>query len=128
MSVKFAVRVEGGFESAHFLYNYYPNGDNEELHGHSFKVELFCASKTIKNGISVDFIFIKKLLDEVVIKLDHKCLNNLSAFQNINPTAENIAIYIETQIKEKLPENTKITEIIVWEGPVHHISYFPPAS
>jgi len=64
-----------------------------ELHGHNWRITVFCQSdKLNENGMVVDFSEIKKKIHE---KMDHKNLNNVFGF---NPTAENIAKWVVEQI------------------------------
>jgi 6-pyruvoyltetrahydropterin/6-carboxytetrahydropterin synthase len=67
-------------------------------HGHNWLIIIYCAatdSKFLeqKTGILIDFTFIKK---EIHDELDHRYLNDVFDF---NPTAENIAKWISSQIK-----------------------------
>jgi len=67
----------------------------KNIHGHNWIITIYCKSKRInKNGMVVDFSFIKKLIKE---KLDHKFLNEVL---NFNPTAENIAYWIVNTIPD----------------------------
>lgn len=64
------------------------------LHGHNWIITVTCESDVLdKNGMVVDFKHIK---NTVVDKFDHKNLNEVEPFcdLNINPTAENIARWI----------------------------------
>jgi 6-pyruvoyltetrahydropterin/6-carboxytetrahydropterin synthase len=76
---------------AHYLQlNYESKCSN--LHGHNWQVTIYCKSEELdENGMVVDFTKIK----EQAMKLDHKNLNEVLAF---NPTAENIAEYLCTNI------------------------------
>ena len=123
---KYQIRIHGIFESAHYLYNYYPDGSDEELHGHTWEAEVFISTnKKLQNGISVDFLDARKKFDELILNLDHVCLNELSYFKENNPTAENIAFYIFKNLKNSIPKNSFISENRVWEGPKNYASYFP---
>ena len=83
--------VEKTFEiaSAHKL-NLDYSSKCKNLHGHNFKITVYCKSNTLnKNGMVFDFKTIKDLVSD---KFDHAYLNEIMS--NINPTAENLAKYI----------------------------------
>jgi len=122
---KYEIRIDGMFESAHFLYDYYGPGKNEPLHGHTYQVEIFIGSNKLRNGISVDFLDVRTEFDKLMLALDHICLNTHPPFTESSPTAENISEYIYNHIKPCLQKDAKITEVKVWEGPKHSASFFP---
>jgi len=63
------------------------------LHGHNWKITVFCKSAGLNNnGMVVDFSEIKKI---VHAKMDHVNLNDVFDF---NPTAENIARWITENV------------------------------
>lgn len=65
----------------------------QNLHGHNAIIIIYCKSKELdENGMVVDFTKIKQIINE---KLDHAYLNELFTF---NPTAENLAYWICTQV------------------------------
>ena len=64
-----------------------------KLHGHNAIVTVFCCSGQLNsNGMVVDFKHIK---ETVTSQLDHGYANELIS---LNPTAENIAFWIVSQI------------------------------
>ena len=128
----FQIRIDGRFESSHFLYRYFPDGSDEPMHGHSWQVEVFLARKdgqTGSDGIALDFLSARKRLDEMIVRLEHVCINNLEEFQNINPTAENIARWFYRGLQERLMEEGGVVrEIRVHEGPSNYAIFKPPVS
>jgi 6-pyruvoyltetrahydropterin/6-carboxytetrahydropterin synthase len=115
----YSIRVEGEFSSAHNVRRY--KGDCEQLHGHNWRVEVVAARVGLgKTGMVIDFKELKLKLHEVLEKLDHKYLNNISYFKKINPTSENIAKFIYDALK---PEIRGLKSITVWENPSDSATY-----
>lgn len=83
-------RIEVAF--AHQLHLTYES-KCQHMHGHNGIVHIYCCSETLnENGMVTDFTHIKEMVQN---KLDHQCLNELFDF---NPTAENLAQWICTQV------------------------------
>ena len=120
---KFVIRVESSFEAAHNLREYY--GKPEPLHGHSWKVEVKIESSNLDDeAISVDYVKVKKALDVLTKKLDYTYINEVSPFNKINPSSENIAKWFYGNLNRKeLLGKGKLAEIIIWEGPLNHVAY-----
>ncbi len=127
----FQIRIQGRFESSHYLYKYFPDGSDEPIHGHSWLVEVFLAAEnggTGSDGIAYDFLSARKRLDEMVDRLEHVLINNLPEFKNVNPTAENLARWFYMGLREKVePEGALVREIRVHEGPDNYAIYQPAA-
>ena len=88
--------IEKTFEisASHQLALAYPSKCTQ-LHGHNWKVTVYCRSRELnKDGMVVDFTEVKKRIKR---PLDHQHLTNVLPF---NPTAENIARWITEQIPE----------------------------
>ncbi len=63
------------------------------LHGHNWVITVFCkAEKLNASGMVADFTHIKRAVHDT---LDHANLNELLDF---NPTAENIARWVQQQV------------------------------
>lgn len=94
----FEVRVEDDFAAAHFLRDYH--GKCENLHGHNYKVFVHVrGNKLNEGGMLLDFSQLKSCLKEVLKKIDHSNLNDMSIFEQ-NPSAERIAKFIFDSVLE----------------------------
>lgn len=115
----YSIKVEADFSAAHNLRGY--KGKCEELHGHNWKVQVdACGNKLDEAGMLLDFKFLRRKLNNILEKLDHKYLNKLAYFKKINPTSENIAKYIYGCLKCRLPN---IKSVTVWENAVSSATY-----
>ncbi|MDR3256102.1 MAG: 6-carboxytetrahydropterin synthase QueD [Endomicrobium sp.] len=113
--MKYKLSVTKSFASAHCLKEY--KGRCENLHGHNWKVRAaFYGTKLDDIGMLIDFTEIKEHLNKLIVYLDHKFLNEISPFDKINPTAENIASFIFEQLKQIETKIAKVCEVEVWES------------
>lgn len=89
------VTKEFSFDSAHFLTNYY--GKCEKLHGHTYKLHVTVTGPVAENGLVLDFVILKKIVQEKVLsKLDHSLLNDIFP----NPSSEIIGQWIWEQLSD----------------------------
>ena len=89
----FDIFIKTHFAGAHHLRNY--PGGCENPHGHNWKVHVTVkATELDELGMGIDFKVLKKFVNETIDKLDHNDLNTLPYFEKINPSSENIAIFI----------------------------------
>lgn len=123
----FTVRVSARFEAAHFLREY--RGISEPLHGHSYKVEADLAARTggvDSDAIAVDFVSARRKLEALAKRLDYGCINNVPPFDEINPSAENIAEWFADQLGEAVAgEDAVVLAVTIWEGPVNSVTFRP---
>jgi len=114
--------VRRSFSAAHFLKEI--GGKCEKLHGHNFIIEISVASSTLNSeGLVIDFRTVKNWTDQALAELDHSCLNDLPAFRDKNPSAENIAHYIFECIEEKAAGSVCVTRVTVWESKNAKVTY-----
>ncbi len=86
------------FDAAHFLLRY--KGKCEQLHGHTYRLEVVVEGDKKENDMVMDFSELKNIVEETVLcKLDHGNMNEI--FEN--PTAENIVEWIFDELNRKLP-------------------------
>lgn len=120
----FELDVIREFSSAHCLKGYC--GNCSEKHGHNWSVQVFIRSEKLDEiGIAVDFKALKRELDAMLGELDHKDLNSIPPFDKLNPTSENIAMYIYKRLSGKLNGNgVKVYRVRVGENASSGASYF----
>ena len=113
----FRVSVEETFSSGHALRGY--KGKCENVHGHNYRVQVRLEGAQLNEiGLLVDFTDLKRVLRGIIAGLDHQFLNDLDAFQTVNPSAENLAKYFYDEMVRQLtnlPAGAGITEVTVWE-------------
>jgi 6-pyruvoyltetrahydropterin/6-carboxytetrahydropterin synthase len=123
----YEVSVDETFAAAHNLRGY--KGKCENLHGHNYKVRVTLAGPEVDSvGLLYDFVHLKQVIQSVIRSLDHKYLNELSPFDVLNPSAENIARYIYDQTAKQLhqaPNGAVVSSITVWESDVTAATYRP---
>lgn len=120
----FELDVEREFSSAHHLKGY--NGNCSEKHGHNWGVQVFIRAEELDEiGIAVDFKALKRELDAILLELDHKDLNTVPPFDQINPTSENIAKTIYQRLASKLNDSrVKVHRVRISENKSSGASYF----
>lgn len=121
----FELDITRDFSAAHALRGY--NGDCSCLHGHNWTVQVFIQSPELDEiGIAMDFKVLKKELNEILAEFDHKYLNDLPAFADINPTSENIARTIFKRLAGVVNNEgpAKVVRVRVCESPTSGASYY----
>jgi 6-pyruvoyltetrahydropterin/6-carboxytetrahydropterin synthase len=116
----YRLRIESHFDAAHKLIGY--KGKCAELHGHTWKVEVFVVGEKLGDvGILVDFNILEEKTRKIIERLDHKFLNNIKEIGN--PTCENLSKYIFETLKD-LPKNITLERVRVWEGEKSWCEYY----
>jgi 6-pyruvoyltetrahydropterin/6-carboxytetrahydropterin synthase len=121
----YEISVEKYFDAAHFLRGY--QGKCESMHGHRYRVVVRVKAEKLDDiGLAYDFTDLKRYLDDILSRFDHTCLNDVSPFDRINPSAENIATTIYNELKYKLAaEPITLTCVEAWESPQQGVAYRP---
>ncbi len=123
------------FNAAHRLYNpkfsdewnraTFGKCANPNFHGHNYELDVTVEGEIeAETGYVFDLTLLQKLAEERVIRhLDHTNLNvDVSWFQDLNPTAENIAVVIWRQLCPALPQGIAL-RVRLWETPRNYVEY-----
>ncbi len=122
----FEVSVEHTFAAGHALRNY--KGKCENVHGHNYRVQVLVRGERLdKTGMLADFVELKRLLRAISEPLDHVFLNDMEPFTEINPSAENLAVYIYEKMRDglNLENPVEVAEVKVWETDLQSATYRP---
>jgi 6-pyruvoyltetrahydropterin/6-carboxytetrahydropterin synthase len=120
----FEVYVKTEFSAAHSLAGY--PGDCARVHGHNWQIEVYVRCRDLDRlGMAIDFMEIKKAVQNVLRSLDHFNLNELAPFREVNPTSENIAKFLYKELSGKLNfAGVTISKVKVAETPEAGAAYW----
>ncbi|MBV9269173.1 MAG: 6-carboxytetrahydropterin synthase QueD [Acidobacteriaceae bacterium] len=119
----FEICVEHTFAAGHALRNY--RGKCENVHGHNYRVQVAMEGPQLdETGLLFDFAELKRRLRTTAEYLDHQFINDLKPFDEINPSAENIAKFIYEQIQRDL-KSGNLSYVRVWETDTSYAVYRP---
>jgi 6-pyruvoyltetrahydropterin/6-carboxytetrahydropterin synthase len=120
----YEVEVTTWFSAAHRLRDYH--GKCEHLHGHNYRVRVAIrADRPGKGGMVIDFGDLKTAATGVIEKLDHGYLNEIPPFDQIEPSAENIARFVFDAIALELGDRAGLLfSVSIWESPSSRATYY----
>jgi 6-pyruvoyltetrahydropterin/6-carboxytetrahydropterin synthase len=115
MAARYTLKVVTDFAAAHTLRDY--PGACSRMHGHNWKVEVEVSATQLDDiGMAIDFKHIKQAARDVGGELDHRYLNEIPPFDQVNPTAENIAAYLYKGIGDMINnEHIQVCAVTLWE-------------
>jgi 6-pyruvoyltetrahydropterin/6-carboxytetrahydropterin synthase len=133
--MKVTVHRKAHFNAAHRLYRkdwsfekndaVFGKCNNPNFHGHNYELIASVTGEIDQEtGYVIDVKILKDIIkSEVEDAFDHKNLNvEVPEFQNLNPTAENIAVVIYNKVKAKINPNFGL-EITLYETPRNFVTY-----
>ncbi len=117
----YELMIETEFAAAHQLRE--TSGGCEQLHGHTWKVQVFVKGERLNpHGILVDFRDVKRIVKKWTARLDHHYLNEVLG--STNPTTENIAKYLFQKLEKEINlETVRLSRVRVWEARDSSITY-----
>jgi 6-pyruvoyltetrahydropterin/6-carboxytetrahydropterin synthase len=121
----FEISVEYSFAAGHALRGY--KGKCENVHGHNYKVQVSVAGEQLNSiGLLMDFLDLRAAIKALVERLDHRFLNDLPPFDQLNPSAENLAKYFcEGVAPGAQAQGLRVQSVTVWETDSTSATYRP---
>lgn len=123
------------FNAAHRLYrpewsdeknqSIFGKCNNPNFHGHNYTLEVWIEGEiNPETGYVIDLKIVKDLVkQEIEERFDHRNLNlDCPEFENVIPTAENIAVVCYNLLRDKIASEFKLT-IRLWETENNIVEY-----
>jgi 6-pyruvoyltetrahydropterin/6-carboxytetrahydropterin synthase len=115
----FEIAKDFVFSAAHQIRLH--GGKCERLHGHNWRVRVHArATELNRIGMVVDFADLQKLVGEIGQRFDHRNLNEIPPFDEVNTTAELLARFFYVEASRLLAEReggrVTVSKVEVWEN------------
>jgi len=133
--MRVTVSRKAHFNAAHRLYRkdwsmekndaVFGKCNNPNYHGHNYELIVSVTGEIDQEtGFVIDVKILSDLIKEhIEDAFDHKNLNiDVSDFQDLNPTAENIAVVIWNKLRTFI-EDKKELEVTLYETPRNFVTY-----
>mgnify|MGYP006082667851 FL=1 len=133
--MKVTVSRKAHFNAAHRLYrsdwddernnSVFGKCSNKNFHGHNYELIVSVRGEIdSETGYVIDMKILKDLIkSEIEEAFDHKNLNiEVSDFQNLNPTAENIVVVIYNKLFKHMQDDHDL-EVVLYETPRNFVKY-----
>ena len=133
--MKVTVSRKAHFNSAHRLYRkdwtaeqndaVFGKCNNPNFHGHNYELIVSVKGEIDQEtGFVMDVKILSDLIKEHIENaFDHKNLNlDVPDFQDLNPTAENIAVVIWNKLRNYIDSNKEL-EVVLYETPRNFVTY-----
>lgn len=120
----FEIVRERVFSASHQLRGY--KGRCERLHGHNWRVRVYVRAAELDDaGMVIDFHDLDDMMARAIEPFDHQHLNEVPPFDQVNPSAENLAKIIAQRVSALLSDpRVSVRCCDVWENDLSRARYF----
>jgi len=96
-------------------------GKCERLHGHNWRVRVHARASVLSRlGMVVDFADLQRIVADIGARFDHRNVNEVAPFDEVNSTAENLARFFYEEAGRRLREQeggrVTVAKVEVWEN------------
>lgn len=102
-------------------------GEGERLHGHNWRIRAVARARDLdaSAGWVLDFNHLAAVLRELVEPYEHAFLNEIPPFDDLNPTAENVARVVADALAARVDDGrARVVRVEVWENDACCATYF----
>lgn len=125
----YTLEINHTFSAAHALTI---SGTTEPLHGHDWHLTLTLGGDQLdRDGLLVDFHTLHEVLVRTCEPFHNNTLNDVPPFDEVNPSAENVAEHIAAEIQgelEQLADHCRVVSVRVTEAVGCAATYRPPTA
>ena len=104
-------------------------GDDIYLHGHNYNLDITISGEiNTDSGFIVNLQKLNNIVQENVISImDHSQIEkDIDWFENLQPSTENMVVFIWERLAGKIPSPAKLHSIKLQETPTISTTYFGP--
>lgn len=100
-------------------------GEGERLHGHNWRIKAVLRAQELDaSGWVMDFAKLGAALRALVEPYEHVLLNDVPPFDDLNPTAENLARVVADGLGQRLDDSrVHVVRVEVWENDTSSATY-----
>ena len=115
----FEISKDFVFSAAHQIRMH--GGKCERLHGHNWRVRVHARASALNRiGMVVDFADLQRIVAEICSRFDHRNVNEVEPFDQVNTTAENLARFFFEEASRALEAaeagRVRVSRVEVWEN------------
>ena len=120
----YTVAVKRDFVAQHYLIGG-DWGQENELHSHHYYIELQLHGASLdQHGYLVDIVDIEANLEALITEYRDRTLNDLPAFQGLNPSIEHFARILCQTLAERIQASTiSSLSVQLWENEIAWAAY-----
>lgn len=101
MAAKYTVFKDFELSAAHAIRGHTRGCQN--LHGHNYRVRVHVSARELDAlGMVIDFVDLKAVVSEVAGRFDHRVINEIPPFDEVNTTAELLAAHVYREVARRL--------------------------
>jgi len=92
-------------------------GAENRTHGHRYRAEILVEGEELdEHGFLVDIVALRSAVDDVVDRLRDQVLNDLPAFDGLNPSLEHFARIFHSMLAPRLDGERLALTVRLWEN------------
>ena len=124
--MRYEITKEFSFDSAHQLPGREIYGKCDNVHGHTYTLFVTVGSNILTDGMVINFVRLKEIVNPLIEMLDHTFLNDVDLLREEVTTCENMSREIFDYLNDKLAQESPhvfMVEVKLYETPTSACSY-----